>query len=270
VACACACSFHDDGEAAKRIAYRFHPDDFIFVRLTSQAFQQAARATQDPDIVALVDGMKIERNEAHVGLVFERVPGELGPLLSAVGEQLVASFGGAYISFGADGGFFIRHSGGGYASSGSIGFEGDDDYDSPSINPAELSAPFSFEKRMTAREGMINELLGGSEDAALKEQLLAERFIAIVALDPEAYAQVNERVDLVERLGVTANNDQGMGTIAAAMAQIEGLINPDNLRERWAAMPVTAQSKLMEQFDTVDRRQFEGCLGISVRRPKGP
>ena len=260
----------------QKMIYRFHPDDFLFVRLTSQAFQQTARATQSGDWIALVEGMKIERAQDHVGLFLDVVPARLARTLEAVGERLVANFAAVFTAVHPSGGISVRHQGGGYASSGSIGcFGGDDDEfgdegNGNLPNPNDLSDPFTFERRAEVRQEWIDDLLGGNTDEALKSQLRGERMIALVALDPDAYKQILGRSEVADLLDVAAQDDQGLGEIAAGMAQIEAIFNQGNMRQRWDEFPGGEQLNLLAKFDVLGRRQFEGSLGLPSRRPKGP
>ena len=249
------------------VIYRFHPEENFFVRLLSQAFQQAAIRTGDPNLATLVSGLQVENASDHCGLVLQKVPVAFEQLLSDVGDHLIKDFGAIYVHLSASGGVSVRHSGGGYSSSGSLGIgsifaENDDE----SPDPATLTPPLSMEERAARRQQWID----APQDADVARQALqSELWIALVSFDVQAYTQIMDAANAGVISNVSIDElDEGSAGLASSMAKVEDLFNREGLRERFGAMPSEARALVTSNFDLMARHQFDAVMGLSARKPK--
>lgn len=251
--------------------YRFHPNNFIFVRLLTQVFQRAALDTNNPNWEAVVAGLQVERSDEQCGVVLTCVPKGLENVLTQVGELLTSNYGTQVVNLGASGGISVRHAGGGFASTagfgGMGGIFGDDDNDERP-DPATLSAPFTFEERIQRRQNDI-DLLRINSNPQSQQLLASELFIALLSFDPQSFEQLTAP-DVRPLLGSLDIQDlpEGEAELAATWAQVESLVNPEGLRARYNALPEEARTIISAPLSPLARRQLNNAVGQSQKRFK--
>jgi hypothetical protein len=252
---------------------RVHPDDFVLIRALNQILQQAA--TAQPELQALLPLLRVERNEAHVGVVLESLPEGLEARLRPVGEAMVQAFGAQFATLSSDGSYSLSHPGGSIVSTGHMGFGGEEDEEGwgPQVpQPSDLSSPFSMDKRQALRQQWIDTLLAGTapDPAAVVQSLQSEAFLALALFDVDAYAQLT-KPELIGVLGPASQWGQGAGELAAQMAHVETQFSPGSAAVRYQALPQEAKDQLLSDMDTVSRHAFGLALGLKAApRRKGP
>lgn len=257
---------------------RVHPADFVLVRMLSQAIQQTARVR--PEFEPLVDLLRVERVQDHVGLVVEKVPGNLLRELEALGEGMVQAFGALTATLDPDGGHTIKSSNATVSSSGWIGAgpDVDDGFDDlinsrfPRPKAEDLSAPFSFERREQLRDQWIAELRNGTAGDRDRQidSLRSEAFLALATFDPKAYAQLSTP-EVLALIGPIAEQLDGVYELAVPMARVESMINAQGLRDRYNALPQEARDLLQVGMTTLARHEFHLAMGLpTARRSRSP